>query len=74
MVVKLNSSPAWLAAVAMLAGGAAHDSDRSTPPCTVVVSAQQTDAGAPAATEDATRTESVTLLVRGMLKSRSGAT
>ncbi len=74
MVVKLNSGPAWLAAVTMLAGGVAHGFDRSTPPCTVVVSAQQTNAGAPAATEDARRTESVTILVRGMLKSRSGAT
>ncbi len=74
MVVKLKRGVAWLATVAMLAGGVAHGSDCPPPPCTVVVGAQPTDAGASAATEDPTRSESVTLLVRGMMKSRSGAT
>ena len=72
--MKLNSSAAWLAAVATMAGGLVYASDYSPPPCTVVVSVQQTGAEAPASTEEETRTESVTLLVRGMMKSRSGAT
>ena len=72
--MKLNSSAAWLAAVGVVAGGFAHGSDGSPPPCSVIVSAQQPGAEAPASTEDGTRTESVTLLVRGMMKSRSGAT
>ena len=72
--MTLKSGPAWLTAVAMLAGGFAHGSDGSPPPCIVIVSALQTDVGPPVAAENETRTESVTLLVRGMRKSRSGAT
>ena len=64
--MKLDSSPAWLAAFVMVTGGLAHGSDSSPAPCTVIVMAQETDA--------AQRTESVTLVVRGMMKSRSGAT
>ena len=74
MARKLNSTSAWLTAVVMMAGGFAHGSDCSPPPCTVIVSAQQTDAELSVATEEAKHTESVTVLVRGMMKSRSGAT
>ncbi len=71
MVRKLTSGPAWLIAVAMMAGGFVLGSDS---PCTFIVNAQQAEAEAPGAAEDDTRTRSVTLLVRGMMKSRSGAT
>ena len=73
--MKLKSSPwGWLAAFAMVAAGLAHGSDRSPAPCTAIVMAQETDAEASVADEQGQRTESVTLVVRGMMKSRSGAT
>ena len=74
MSSKIKSISAWLAAVAMMAGGLALGSDCSPPPGIVLVSAQQTGEEASGATADSRRTESVTLLVRGMMKSRSGAT
>ncbi len=66
--------PVWPLAVALLAGGLAHGSDFSPSLCTVLVGAQGTGSEVATATEETGRTESVTLLVRGMMKSRSGAT
>ncbi len=74
MSSKIHSSSAWLAVGVMLASGLALGSDCSPPPCVVGVSLLDGDRAASGATSAARRTESVTLLVRGMLKSRSGAT
>ena len=63
MTRKLTGSPAWIIAVATMAGGFVYASEGSPSSGAVVVTEQ-----------DETRTDSVTLLVRGMLKSRSGAT
>ena len=60
--------------MALLATGLAHGSDCAPPPCSLLARAQGSDSEAAIATEEARRTESVTLLVRGMMKSRSGAT
>ena len=60
----------WPVAAVFLAGALAHGSD-----CSLLLAiAQGTDSERATATEEAPRTESVTLLVRGMMKSRSGAT
>ena len=61
-------------AAAVVTAGLAQGSDCAPPPCTILISAQGTDAEAASPTAEAQRTESVTLLVRGMMKSRSGAT
>ncbi len=61
-------------AVALVATGLAHGSDCVPPACTLLVRAQETENEAAVAREEPRRTESVTLLVRGMMKSRSGAT
>ena len=59
--------------MAFLAAGLAHGSDCMPLPCSLQIGAQGS-AEATAATQEAQRTESVTLRVRGMMKSRSGAT
>ncbi len=72
--LKLGSKALLPVVVALLATGSAHGSDCAPPACTLLVRAQATDNEAATARERAPRTESVTLLVRGMMKSRSGAT
>ena len=62
----------WLAALPLLAAGMPQESDGVVSNCAVMLQAPaqpETASEEPRAT-----TESVTLLVRGMLKSRSGAT
>ncbi len=68
--LKLGSKALLPVVVALLATGLAHGSDLAP----LLVRAEGTDDEAATAREQARRTESVTLLVRGMMKSRSGAT
>ncbi len=68
--LKRSSRPLLPVVLALLATGLAHGSDLAP----LLVRAQGTDDEAATAREQARGTESVTLLVRGMMKSRSGAT
>ena len=72
--LKLGSKPLLPVVLALLATGSAHGSDCAPPACTLLVRAQGTGYETANERKQARRTESVTLLVRGMMKSRSGAT
>ena len=72
-MIKLKTVSLLSVAVVLVTAGVARGSDCAPPPCTLV-SPQGTDSEAAIPRGEAQRTESVTLLVHGMMKSRSGAT
>ena len=72
-MMKLKTVSMLAVAVVLVTAGVARGSDCAPPPYTLV-SPQGTDSEAAIPSGETQRTESVTLLVRGMLKSRSGAT
>ena len=71
-MMKLKTSSLLSVAVVLVTAGVARGSDCAPPLCTLILQGTDSETATPEA--EAQRTESVTLLVRGMMKSRSGAT